>query len=727
MKLFRQAGSLLMIFALLLSLGACGHDSPSVSSSSSVATLPEPSVPIVATPPTDQAADAVELSLIADPTLEEAAYRLTDLPRQSEAAELFTARRCGDTLAELYRQYDPTQESFFYQIFWNGESCQVPSDFQLVSSLFWAEDRGCWAVCTQTFSDDPEPMLCLWSWDGTQVLSQPLGTLLDDSQPCDIMVTEESLLLLTDTTLLQLNDNLELVDQQDFSDLDTFGVLAVSPEGSVYCYRNGLLSAITLDPLSLQAQYTISSLYSVYSGAGDHDLFLTGAEGLYGVDLSTGEARELLYWENANLTNPDLFLGQEDGNYQILQTNPFSLDYEILSIEPLSPEEAVQKTEVVLATLENEYTFADSTTYAAIQYFNQRSDLYHVSVVYYSGSSALEMDAQLQQLKLDILTGKQIDLLLTVNYDVYPFLAQGLLEDLYPWLDADPDLDRTDLSPSLLEAMDLDGKLYFCATAYNVISYVGLRSQLGHVQGWDLWAFAQAVRSVNPEEVTPIADTTGASFLYQYMLYCYDHFVDETNGTCQFDSEEFRLLLELCRDSFPDQPRSGSILDGTALLERAQTSPIFTLLAPDLAARGTEDLILAGFPGAGGNGGVVQRGFDTFAMLSVSSNQEGAWEFLKFLWSPTAQSQTNFSCPALLEAMDDELNKQVEDYGNLTEAEAALTRDYYLGATAHESMSYAIVDIVAEECQALLAGDKSIDDTIAIIQNRVMIYLSEQS
>ena len=106
-----------MIFALLLSLGACGHDSPSVSSSSSVATLPEPSVPIVATPPTDQAADAAELSLIADPTLESAAYRLTDLPRQSEAAELFTARRCGDTLAELYRQYDPAQESFSYQIF----------------------------------------------------------------------------------------------------------------------------------------------------------------------------------------------------------------------------------------------------------------------------------------------------------------------------------------------------------------------------------------------------------------------------------------------------------------------------------------------------------------------------------------------------------------------------------------------------------------------------------
>ena len=201
MKLFRQAGSLLMIFALLLSLGACGHDSPSVSSSSSVATLPEPSVPIVATPPTDQATDAVELSLIADPTLEEAAYRLTDLPKQSESAELSTARRCGDTLAELYRQYDPAQESFSYQIFWNGESCQVPSDFQLVSSLFWAEDQGCWAVCTQTFSDDPEPTLCLWNWDGTQVLSQPLGTLLDDSQPCDIMVTEESLLLLTDTTL----------------------------------------------------------------------------------------------------------------------------------------------------------------------------------------------------------------------------------------------------------------------------------------------------------------------------------------------------------------------------------------------------------------------------------------------------------------------------------------------------------------------------------------------
>lgn len=723
MKQYSKLIMFLITILLFLGLAACGENPAEPVESAAAMTLPEPDIPIPSHQP--QAEGLQELTLDSPPKVEDGVYRLQERPLKQEDMELHMTRLCGGVLAEAYRQYDVDLEASLHRVCWGEKVLTIPAEEQISFQSFWAEDTGLWAICFQGDPQDPEMILRRWSWEGASLEEERLSSFTEEGA-CDLISTETGLLLLTDGELIYLTEELEICGRLTFDDTDGLGYLVADKNGCIWCRRGSILDLINTDDFSVETAYKVPSIYQVWPGDGEYDLYLTNAKSLFGIELSAHTAQELLIWENAEMTAPSEFLGTTEEGYLVVQMNPFTLKNELLTIAPVPPGEYVEKTELILATTESEFVFTTGNTYSAIQYFNQRNDKYRISVIYYYADSVLETAAQAQQLKMDVLTGEQIDFLLVNNYDSYPFVAQGLLEDLYPYLDSDPEISREVLSPSLLASLEEDGKLLYCATSYSVTGFVGLSDLVGNDQGWSLEDFAQAVQAVDTQAVTPIADFSGADFLYMYMLYNYDHFVDTAKGTCNFDCEEFRLLLELCRDYFPDMGKPGSILEGTAILERAQIAPTYSSLGSDITAFG-EGVTLVGFPGVGGNGGAVQRGYATFSMLSTSKNKEGVWEFMKFLWSPTGQSQHGFECPARIENMDAGLQRQVQQWGNMTEAEAALTRDYYLGATSHVTFDSAIRDIVMEEAQALLAGDKSIEDTIAIIQNRSMIYLSEQA
>lgn len=725
MKKYRSLAFILFTVLLFLALSACEGDVPEAGDSSlATGTLPQPDIPIVSLSPQENVLP--ELTLDSPAGVEDGVYRLLEAPLSMADMELSSAQLCSGTPVEAYRQYDAALESFTHRIFWGENQLTISAEEQLSFHSLRAEEGGLWGICYQGNVANPDMVLRRWGWDGTCLVDQPISSFAEADSACDLCPTAAGLLLLTEGELICLTEELEIFRRLTFDDTEPLGYLVSDKDGGVWCRRGSALSRINTDNLSVETEYKVPSIYQVWPGNGDYDLYLTSAKSLFGLLRSEHTARELLIWENAEMTAPIAFLGAAEAGYNVMQRNPFTLQNELLTIQPVPQEESGEKTALILAVTTSEFSFTTSDTYSAIQYFNQRNDKYRISVVYYYGDSVQEAAAQIQQMKMDILTGEQIDLLLFNNFDSYSFVAQGLLEDLYPFLDSDPEISREDLSPSLLSSLEEDGKLLFCSTGYSVTGYVGLSALVGSSQGWSLQDFAQVVQSVDTQAVTPIADFSGTDFLYMYMLYNYDHFVDTAKGTCNFNCQEFRLLLELCRDYFPATAKPGSILEGTAILERAQTVPTYNSLGSDLTAFG-EGASLVGFPGAGGNGGVVQGGYDTFSMLSTSKNKDGVWEFLKFLWSPTVQTARGFECPARIESMDTALDRQVYQWGNLTGAEAELTRDYYLGATARVTLSAAIHDIVMEEAQALLAGDKSIDDTIAIIQNRSMIYLSEQS
>ena len=62
----------------------------------------------------------------------------------------------------------------------------------------------------------------------------------------------------------------------------------------------------------------------------------------------------------------------------------------------------------------------------------------------------------------------------------------------------------------------------------------------------------------------------------------------------------------------------------------------------------------------------------------------------------------------------------------IDETTIASLKDLINGAGAYPDAVEKIIDMIYEESQMYFEGDKSLDDTVKIIQNRVSTYLSER-
>ena len=81
---------------------------------------------------------------------------------------------------------------------------------------------------------------------------------------------------------------------------------------------------------------------------------------------------------------------------------------------------------------------------------------------------ALVKDASgIQKLNTEILSGMVPDLFLVdENMPIDIYAAKGVLQDLWPLIDADPELSREDLMEHFFDALSVDGKLYQIADTF---------------------------------------------------------------------------------------------------------------------------------------------------------------------------------------------------------------------------------------------------------------------
>ena len=127
------------------------------------------------------------------------------------------------------------------------------------------------------------------------------------------------------------------------------------------------------------------------------------------------------------------------------------------------------------------------------------------------------------------------------------------------------------------------------------------------------------------------------------------------------------------------------------------------------------------------------------AMYSDSEQKEGAWTFIEYMLSEEEQSwygQEVSAFPVRKSALDvyltkpysridkmiDEISSEkVEEVKELALEIEKMFPYLYLS----QRSSSTIADIVIEEVQAYFAGDKTVEETAAIIQNRAQLYIDE--
>ena len=336
----------------------------------------------------------------------------------------------------------------------------------------------------------------------------------------------------------------------------------------------------------------------------------------------------------------------------------------------------------------------------------------------------------------------------------------------------------------LLRALEKDGKLYEMPTAFYIQTAFGLNKVVGDYETWTLADLKDAMTKLQPDADVFYAYNTKSDMLQQCISRNISAFVDWTTGTVSFDSPEFVALLEFA-NSFPesfdwenydwsqDEDVQTRMNSGKQLLNPVS----FTTFEDYLyQCYGYDSGIkFVGFPsedGTSNNSFYTQTGF---AISAVSPSQDAAWAFVReqlLGQKQQVENQSIWCFPVMQDAFDAMLTRamtpdyQLDENGEimydengeplkwpkmtygggvsiapdgtqtemesveiyeLSQADADIILSLIENTQSVYSYDQDIMDIITDEVAAFFAGEKSAEDTAAMVQSRVNLYVQEQS
>lgn len=497
-------------------------------------------------------------------------------------------------------------------------------------------------------------------------------------------------------------------------------------------------------------------------GSGDYAFYYTNGVRLYGYRLEDQSAEELLNWLDCDVDPGEIYdlrVG-EDGVIRVLTRDETGSSFVTLTQTPRST--LSEKQILTLGTF-----YPDQVSDAVIRFNRSHADV-RIEIRDYSAYNQGDGLEGLTKLSTEIMAGNMPDLLALDSLPYEQLAAKGLLEDLYPWLDADPELDRTDFFENVLAAAEVKGQLCQVSSTFGLLSLLGASDVVGAEPGWT-FDDVDAALATMPEGCTVLGPTTNRDEVLMMCLFTdMASYVNWDKAACDFDNEDFRKLLAFCA-KFPAEPDyDGSdggelarIASGQQMLMSASIYDLDEVCYNDQYFGGSCTYI--GYPTRQGSGNVLLL-TEGYGMSAACANKEAAWDFLRtFLTADYERGQ--YGLPLRRDVFQeqvkangiqyetdeqgryklDENGERIpisrggmgmsDGFGNMLEFEFyGLTQEQadkltavIDGADKAVDLNTKIYGIVREEAEAYFSGQKTAEETAKLIQSKVSLYLSEQS
>ncbi len=569
-----------------------------------------------------------------------------------------------------------------------------------------------------------------------------------------VILSQEGKVLKTITTDAYPNGFLKLPD----------GRLALSAWGDV-----GLeLNVIDLESGSLGEKLELpKNAYNILTGGGEYDFYYQNGTFLYGFNMGDTEGTQILNWINMDV-NPDSLNGiqmREDGTILALSSDwsgeEVRIELVTLNLVPLS---SLPKKETLTLAVQ----YLDYQLQRKIIDFNRRSDSTRIEVVDYAQYNTEEdYSAGLTKLTTEIMAGNIPDLLVLNQLPYDQLASKGLLEDLYPYLDADKELKREDFFPTVLAALEVNGGLYQVASSFQINTLIGASSVVGDKPGWTYEQFNAALASM-PEGCTPLDQyTTRDDILQRLVTLEMDRLVDWQSGQCSFDGEDYvnilnfsnRFQAEFDWDSYEwseDESTENRIAAGRQMLMTGSIYSLDDVLYNDLYFGGEATYI--GYPVSEGTGSMMMIA-SGIGMSAKCAHKDEAWGFLRSLM--TEEYQKNVSgLPINVNAFNAQLEKAmtpeyvkdaegnfvldedgnrvqvsrggigmsdgtVKEFYAMSQEQADKLLEVINTTTRVMNQNSNLLEIITAEAQAFFAGQKSAEEVARLTQSKVNIYVNE--
>ena len=483
--------------------------------------------------------------------------------------------------------------------------------------------------------------------------------------------------------------------------------------------------------------------------------FFSVSGNFYEYDRETESSTEILRWTNSGLIDSNI------RDCIVLDRERFLAWYDEPGMEGLyllvktPAAELPEKKAVVLAAFDLPTALEN-----AVIRFNRLNKEYQVILENYGYSYETASGAQ-TRLSAALSSSAPPDLLSLSGRDLGKDLEKGLLEDLSPWLERSSILDREDFLENALEGYTIGGCLVGIPVRFIPRAVGGRASQVGGLDSWtmeDVCALAERY----PEQTLLLSDAsydadTGkvrrSLVTREHLLgkFCADwyleEYVDWEEGKCHFDSEGFRRLLKWVgehSEELPADPRTRTFGTRGYLPEEALLMEGFIDFQDAVLweIQCGEEVTLTGFPTADGRGTASLQVEAPLGIVAGAGNREGAWEFLEYYISSSKDDvEWGNALPTSRSRLQKLMEKAVTQPRNMsyvvndeevhayeTPPEMAEKLMEFLETadfTPESGLRNTVVSIVLEEVEAYYTGDKSLDEVIGIIQNRVQLLLNE--
>lgn len=437
-----------------------------------------------------------------------------------------------------------------------------------------------------------------------------------------------------------------------------------------------------------------------YPGDDTYLFYYDTSDSLFGYKSPEEDPVKILSWSAADINKDyiEFFSILDDGRVAVMtrdwgSSGPSKSELAILTEADAS--ELPERTTLTFATVSLDYD-----TRGQIIEFNRASDKYRIEIKDYSEyATGGDYQAALTKLNTEINSGVVPDILDVSGLPLRQMSAKGVLEDLWPFIDSDPDISRDQLMERVLDAASQDGKLYRVFDGFSINTVVGSPDVVGKRISWSLKDLQDALATMPDGCQIFTYYETKSSVLASFLAMNQEHYVDWNTGECSFDTEEFASVLEFCNQfpkeynweengedrpsetaliaekkqmlstfnisNFGDVQRYEAMFGGTGIITKGASyayeqmngvasgtsvGGTYTVTAPGMG--GMEGgpqiegqvipgdyITYIGYPTEDGSCGSTFSVYGGLAMSTTCADKEGAWSFIRQLLLPKSEEE----------------------------------------------------------------------------------------
>lgn len=379
--------------------------------------------------------------------------------------------------------------------------------------------------------------------------------------------------------------------------------------------------------------------------------------------------------------------------------------------------------------------FVRAITQEEIDEFNFENDKYEVVMDKISYT-----DMQFRFLHED-----KPDIICLVGYEalaIPDYARAGYIRDLYPYIDESDKIHRDDLVESMVRGLETDGKLYGLSEKltfqtpfiYNEVDTSDYNARTA------IDIYVQAAKERNYGGLWSVESLQDLIF-----TGLTDDILKDENGNCEFNAPLIKEMLERIKNSGADIKRKDLAEMNIPMRDFYFGSRNRIESVADIAVyTDGYNLKIIGYPSLCGDPVYLQGYSDIMTISKECKYPEGAFEFIEFMMTRSElygnQEGSLYSLKSLNKkgrypgtlknctelqpitiVVDGEVRK-VE----FTEEKFEFLQ-YMSNHVVYDTADFwSVTDIIFEEAPLYFNGDKTIEETMNVIESRVSLYLEEK-